>query len=402
MRVLLSTIGSRGDLQPLVALALELRAQRHESRLCAPPDFRELVESHGLAFVPVGPAVRNAGVLRPAAGKPSPEAVRHLMRDTIAGQFAALGEAAVGCDVIVASTALQYAANSIAEQKGIPYFFAAYAPTVLPSPHHAPPPLPGPLPMQGADDNRALWDQQAQRWNELFGPALNEQRAAAGLEPVTDVRSYMFTNRPLLAADPILAPWPTPSDLQVIQTGAWIQRDERPLSTELEAFLQAGEPPIYFGFGSTHTAQENSRAMIQAARALGHRAIVSSGWADLTLMDDERDCLAISEVNVQTLFPRVAAVVHHGGAGTTTAAARAGAPQIVVPHKYDQYYFADRINQLGLGVAHGPTEPTTESLVAALSGALHPEVAVRAKSLSTAIVTDGTAIAAEYVTRMRH
>jgi vancomycin aglycone glucosyltransferase len=358
-----------------------------------------LVEGYGLAFVPVGPAVRNAGVARPAASKPSPEAIRQLMRDTIAGQFGALGEAAVGCDVIVASTALQYAANSIAEQKGIPYFFAAYAPTVLPSPHHAPPPMPGPLPMQGAADNRALWDQQAQRWNELFAPALNEQRAAAGLEPVTDVRRYMFTNRPLLAADPILAPWPTPSDLQVIQTGAWIQRDERPLSPELQAFLDAGEPPIYFGFGSSHTPQENSHAMIQAARALGRRAILSSGWADLTLIDAEVDCLGVSEVNVQALFPRVAAVVHHGGAGTTTAAARAGAPQVVVPHMYDQYYFADRINQLGVGVAHGPTVPTAESLVAALNRVLQPEMAVHAKSLSLAILTNGAAIAAEYVTR---
>src|SRR5262249_53236319 len=158
------------------------------------------------------------------------------------------------------------------------------------------------------------------------GPALNEQRLAAGLNPVTDVRTYMFTQRPLLAADPILAPWPTPSDLQVTQTGAWMLRDQRPLSAGIEAFLAAGEPPIYFGSGSTHRPQETGTKVIAAARALGRRSIVLTGWADLALIDDKPDCLSISEVNLQALFPRVAAVVHHGGAGTTTIAARAGAP----------------------------------------------------------------------------
>ena len=400
MRVLLSTIGSRGDVQPLLALALELRTQGHQCRLCAPPDFRDFVEAYGVPFVAVGPAVRDVGSARQApAAKPSPESVRQLVADTIAGQFATLGEAAAGCDVIVAGTALQYAARSIAELRNIPYFFAAYSPVVLPSAHHAPPPLPGQLPVKEVADNRALWDQQAQRWNELFGVALNEQRAAAGLDPVTDVRTYMFTDRPLLAADPILAPWPMPSELQVTQTGAWMLRDQRPLSAEIEAFLAAGEPPIYFGFGSTHTPHETSRTMIEAARALGRRAIVLTGWADLALVDDKPDCLSISEVNLRALFPRVAAVVHHGGAGTTTMSARAGAPQVVVPHRYDQHYFAQRIDHLGVGVAHAPTVPTSDSLIAALDRALQPDVAVRAKSLASDVRTNGAETAAVYVTR---
>jgi vancomycin aglycone glucosyltransferase len=399
MRVLLSTIGSRGDVQPLLALALELRSQGHQARLCAPPDFRTLVEGHGVPFVAVGPFVRHVGSAQAAAaGRPSPEAIRQLVTETIAGQFATLGEAAADCDVIVASTALQYAARSIAEQKGIPYFFAAYSPIVLPSRYHAPPPMPGQLPTKIAADNRTLWDQQAQHWNELFGPALNEQRAALGLDPVSDVRRHMFTDRPLLAADAALAPWPTSSELHVTQTGAWLLPDQRPLSAALEAFVVAGEPPIYFGFGSTHTPQETSRRMIEAARALGRRAIVLSGWAGLTLVDDEPDCLSISEVNLQALFPRLAVVVHHGGAGTTTAAARAGAPQVVVPQRYDQHYFAERIAQLGVGVAHAPATPTVDSLVAALQRVLQPEVAVRAKFLANAVRTDGTATAAQYVT----
>ena len=147
-----------------------------------------------------------------------------------------------------------------------------------------------------------------------------------GLAPVSDVRSHIFTDQPWLAADPTLAPWPDPADPTVFQTGAWILPDERPLSPELETFLETGEPPVYFGFGSMRAPQDLSQVMIHTARALGRRAIVSRGWADLSLVDDEPDCLAIGEVNQQALFKRVAAVVHHGGAGTTTTAALAGAP----------------------------------------------------------------------------
>jgi vancomycin aglycone glucosyltransferase len=323
------------------------------------------------------------------------------MSETIGGQFATLGQAADGCDVIVASTALQYAAHSIAEQRGIPYFFAAYSPIVLPSTHHPPPEVRREPASNRTADNRTLWDQQAQRWNELFGDALNEQRTAAGLGPITDVRTYMFTDRPLLAADPILAPWPAPSDLQVTQTGAWMMSDTRPLSAELETFLTAGEPPIYFGFGSTHVPQEAGRTALEAARVLGRRAIVSSGWADLARVDDEPDCLIVSEVNLQALFPRVAAVVHHGGAGSTTIAAQAGAPQVVVPQVYDQHYFAERIDHLAVGAAHAPTTPTSGSLVAALDHAFKPDVISRAKSLASSIRTDGARIAADYVTTFK-
>src|SRR5689334_7146982 len=112
MRVLLSTIGSRGDVQPLLALALELHAQGHQSRICAPPDFRDFVEKAGFGFVGVGPAVRHVGSTRSAAASAaasgfSPDAIRRLATDAIVDQFATLGEAAAGCDVIVASTALQ-------------------------------------------------------------------------------------------------------------------------------------------------------------------------------------------------------------------------------------------------------------------------------------------------------
>lgn len=402
MRVLLSTIGSRGDVQPLVALALQLRALDQQVGLCIPPDFRDWIAGLGLPVIPIGPEVRNAGRARRAAttAAPSPEQRRQLAEATVATQFETITAAAQHCDVIVAATALQIAAPSVAEKMGIPYIFAGYCPIVLPSPHHAPPPLPplpGETPPSATAANSELWARSAERFNDLFGAALNARRAAIGLTPVSDVRSHMFTNRPWLAADPTLAPWPDPTDRNVIQTGAWIVADDRPLSRDVETFLDAGEPPVYFGFGSVHASAEAGEAMSQTARALGRRAIVSRGWADLSLRDDRADCLVIGEENLQALFKRVAAVVHHGGAGTTTIAALAGASQVVVPHVYDQHYFARRIHDLGIGTAHAPGTPTIESLTSALERTLQPEVAARAQSIATEMRRDGAQVAAERI-----
>ena len=400
MRVMLSTIGSRGDVQPLVALASRLRALGQDVRVCVPPDFREWIESLGIPVTPVGPEVRKFAASRPADTQaqipPSPEQRQQMGRATVAAQFEAVTAAARGCDIIVAATALQIAARSVAEKMGIPYIFAAYSPTVLPSPHHPPPPLP-PLPGQAPPstrDNRELWARDSARFNDVFGPALNAHRASLGLAPVGDVRSHMFTDRPWLAADPTLGPWPDPADEGVFQTGAWILPDERPLSRELEAFLESGEAPIYFGFGSTRAPQDAGQVMLQAARALGRRAVVSRGWFDASLVDTEADCLSIGEVNVHALFPRVAAVVHHGGAGTTTAAALAGAPQVVIPGHYDQHYWAQRVHTLGIGTAHAPCAPTTDSLTSALERTLRTDVAARARSVATVVRRDGTQVAA--------
>jgi vancomycin aglycone glucosyltransferase len=115
----------------------------------------------------------------------------------------------------------------------------------------------------------------------------------------------------------------------------------------------------------------------------------------LSLLDAEPDCLRIGEVNHQSLFKRVAAVVHHGGAGTTTAAARAGAPQVVIPQHYDQHYWAQRVHQLGIGTAHVPGAVTIDSLTSNLQSALLPEVAARATLVASAMRGDGAMVAAK-------
>ena len=181
----------------------------------------------------------------------------------------------------------------------------------------------------------------------------------------------------------------------MVQTGAWILPDERPLPAGLEAFLDAGPPPVYVGFGSMRAPADVARVAIEAIRAQGHRALVARGWADLAPIDDQDDCFAVGEVNQQALFGRVAAVVHHGGAGTTTTATRAGVPQVVVPQWGDQPYFAGRVADLGIGAAHDVHAPSTESLSAALSTALTPQTRARARAVAGTISADGATVAAK-------
>ncbi|MGC5329947.1 glycosyltransferase [Micromonospora sp. DT62] len=403
MRVLLSTLGSRGDVQPLVALASRLKALGLQVRLCAPPDFARWVATFKIPFVPVGPPWRRSAAPKPRAAvpRPSPAQVRQLAESSIGIQFEVLSAAARDCDAVVASTGLQIAARTVAEKRGIPYVFSAFCPAALPSPQHAPLPLPalGEVPAPASADNRELWAANQRHVNDTFGAPLNALRATIGLVPVEDVSAHIHTDQPWLAVDRTLAPWPDAADRAVYQPGAWLLPDERALPPELTAFLDASdEPCVYVGFGSVAAPPGLLETAVQAVRAVGCRLVVSRGWAPLSLAVRAPDCLVVGEVNQQELFKRVAAVVHHGGSGTTTTAARAGTPQVVIPQVYDQHYFARRVSALGIGGAHPGAVPTVESLTAALSAALRPEVAARAGAFAAAVSTDGAQVAAERLT----
>lgn len=396
MRVLLSTFGSRGDVQPLLALAVALRALGVDARVCAPPD-EEFVELFAAADVPLLPAFTSvrawvAEMLPKRATISLPTVAARVM----AAQYEAINTAAAGCDVIVATGLFSsvMAAQAVAEKRGVRYVHAAYCPMFLPSPDQRPVEYPGHPHPPGVTDNQLLWERDVQVMNELFGGGLNALRASVGLPQVENVRDYVLTGQPWLAADPVLAPAGRAHKIDVVQTGAWILPDERPLPNDLHGFLDAGEPPVYVGFGSLPAPKDFARMAIDIVRAQGRRMLLSRGWADLALADDRDDCYIVGEVNQQALFPRVAAVVHHGGAGTTTAAARAGAPQVVVPQLADQPYWAGRVWDLGIGAAHDGPTPTAESLSAALESALRPGIRARALAVAESICGDGAMRAA--------
>jgi vancomycin aglycone glucosyltransferase len=395
LRVLLSTWGSRGDVEPLLGLAVRLQELGAKARVCAPPDFAELAARVGVEMVPAGRSVR-ALVHGKGGTKPStPADAPRVAAELVAAHFETVGAAADGCDAVVATGLMPAGVRSVAEKRGIPYVLAALQPGSFPSPNQRPLPRPGkPFP-PGETDNRVLWEVDAERVNALYREPLNKHRAMLGLPPVDNVRDHVFTERPWLAADPTLAPWSGSPYLDVVQMGAWILPDQRPLPSDLERFLDAGEPPVYVSMGSVRAPADVAAVAIEAIRAHGRRVVVGRGWADLSLTDDGNDCFAVGEVNHQTLFRRVAAVVHHGGAGTTTTAASAGVPQVVVPQIADQPYWAGRVAELGIGAAHDGPTPTVESLSAALARVLAPEVGARATAVSGMIRTDGTTVAAK-------
>jgi vancomycin aglycone glucosyltransferase len=328
----------------------------------------------------------------------TPEELRRLresMPDLITDQFETLSAAADGCDVIVGANAHQYAAPSIAEHAGIGCVTAVYAPIALPSPDLAPPPTPG----QAADSAPATiaekWRNTAKAWNERALDRINHNRRRLGMNPIDDVLDYVLTDHTWLAADAALAPLPATPGRQVFQTGTWVLVDRTPLPADLEAFIASGEPPIFAGFGSMPAAGDVTRRLIGAARAVGRRIIVSRGWADLDLIDDAPDCIAVGDVSHDVLFPRVAAVVHHGGAGTTAAAARAGVPQVITPMFGDQSYWASRIVDLGVGAMTPHTTMTEESLTDALRQVFDSAVVIRARRLAREVRWDGAVIAAQ-------
>jgi vancomycin aglycone glucosyltransferase len=406
MRVLLSTYGSRGDVEPMVGLAVALRALGAEAQVCAPPDFAGLLDQANVPLVPAGQSVR--AMVREVFAGNKPPSPADLAGGVVAAQFDAVAGAAGGCDVIVTGGLTTAAAGTraAAEKLGIRYMYAAYATCYLPSPHYPPLVFHGQQAAPDETDNLVLWDQNARGLQTAFGAPVNAFRASLGLPAVDNVRDHAYTDHPWLAADPVLAPWPGPgsgpADLDVVQTGAWTRPDERPLPATLKAFLNAGPPPVYVSFGSMplRAADQIARAVIEAVRSQDRRVLLGTGWADLALIDDRDDCFAVGEVNQQALFRRVAAVVHHGGAGTTTTAARAGAPQIVVPQVADQPYWASRVADLGLGVAHDGPVPTAESLSAALEIALAPAVAAHAASVASTVRSDGAQLAAKLLLDM--
>jgi vancomycin aglycone glucosyltransferase len=253
---------------------------------------------------------------------------------------------------------------------------ALYAPTALPS-----------------EDN-------VRSWNERARERVNANRARLGLSPVDDVLRYVVTDHPWLATDPALSPAPAVADMTIVQTGAWMSDDARPLPRDVRAFLDAGEAPVYFGFGSMPVADGTNRLLIEAARTTGWRAIVSRGWGGLTLIDDAPDCIEIDEVDHRALFRRVAVVVHHGGAGTTHEAARAGVPQVIVPMFGDQPFWASRVRALGVGASILPAELSVERLASALDEVTRPPTRERAAALAPQIMPDGANVAARLLSEL--
>jgi UDP:flavonoid glycosyltransferase YjiC (YdhE family) len=198
--------------------------------------------------------------------------------------------------------------------------------------------------------------------------AINRGRATLGLIPIDRPLQHLAGDVILLAADPDLAPLGDDGPERAVTTGAWVlEEKEHTIDARMDAFLGVDPAPVYVGFGSmvSRRVPELAAHAIAAARSVGRRIVLAGGWAQLDrYAEPSDDVLAVAAVPHEEVFPRVAAVVHHGGAGTTTAAARAGVPQVVLPHILDQFYWAHRVDRLGLGPRGLPVDLVTADILA--------------------------------------
>jgi vancomycin aglycone glucosyltransferase len=400
MKVLLAPHGTRGDVQPMIALARALRDRGHDPRFSAPANFVGWIRRHGFDArsngIDVEALLQESGAdLHSLRWQ-----LRHLASLTGA-LFDAVAAASAGADLIVGA-GVQLAASSVAEWRDVPCAFAAFCPCALPS-ALAPPPavktqtLPRWL-------NRLLWDVGGFAAGRILNPHLNRGRAALGLRAAGAVLDELAGDLALVAADSELAPLGDDAPTRAVATDAWIlEPDDVALDPRVEAFLSRDPAPVYIGFGSmiARRVPALAAAAVDAVRAVGRAAIVAGGWAGLDAhLDPADDLLIAGDLPHATVFARVAAVVHHGGAGTTTAAARAGAPQVIVPHILDQYYWAHRVARLGLGPRALPADLVTADVLADRIDAAVGDAAIRKRASALAAAIGGRNGAADAVTHL--
>jgi UDP:flavonoid glycosyltransferase YjiC (YdhE family) len=359
VRILLATHGTRGDVQPVLALAIALRARGHDVRLLTPSNFVDWVRGHGFPCESDGVDVEEV-LRRPDVDINSFRWQMRYFRMLAPQLFRAVSRASADADLIVGA-GVQVAGGWVVDVRGVPYVNAVFCPCAVPSS------LPPAIRAQTlpAWVNRLCWRLGLPLIDAALRGPVNAGRAELGLAPIASPTAMLFQCPTIVAADSELAPLPPDAPPAAVQTDAWILENPAnniALDPALDAFLGEGSPPIYIGFGSM-IATGLDRLVSSLARVTATcrcRMIVAGGWARLHgLMSSSGDVLVIDQAPHQTLFPRVAAVVHHGGAGTTTAAARAGVPQVILPHLLDQFYWARRIEVLGLGPKSLPVRRVT-------------------------------------------
>ncbi len=354
MKLVLATFGTTGDVQPFLALGVELRRRGHSVVLAAPPNFAARAGQAGLAFCALGDAVDDPASLRLFASAyelaGAVEQVQATLQVPIQHAEAcipALLEAAAGADALV-SIPYQAAGRICAELLGLPYVSVHFSP---------------------------FGSSRRPQLSAVAAPRFNALRAAHGLAPVAEPLGPdgISTTLALTPVSPALFPRPSAWPPHHHLTGFWFLDEPFTPDPALQAFVEAGEPPVVIGFGSlTHRdPAAMTRLLLRAVDLAGVRAVIQSGWSGLAAEDPPPQVRFASFIPHRWLFPRAACVVHGGGAGTTAAVLRAGVPSVFVPHWLDQFLWGALALERNLASASLPLkELNAEDLAAAVRAAL--------------------------------
>jgi UDP:flavonoid glycosyltransferase YjiC (YdhE family) len=412
MKFVLACYGSRGDVEPCVAVGRELQRRGHEVRMVVPPDLVDLAQATGISVVACGPdassildAHRNfwTCLFR------NPWRIRDLIRfrrevgEPIMRCWEEMSKAmtllAEDADLLFTGLNFEDAAVNVAEYYDIPLATLHYFPlrvngSLLPF-------LPAPL---GRSAMTIFW------WVSWRGTKKVEdaQRSELGLPKATGPSPRRITERGSLeiqAYDEVCFPrlateWGALTAQRPF-VGALTMESTTDTDDEVAAWIAAGKPPIFFGFGSMPVkSPADTIAMISAACAqLGERALVCSAGTDFSRLPHLDHVKVVGTTNYAAAFPACRAVVHHGGAGTTAAGLRAGVPTLILSTDLDQTLWGTRVKQLKVGTARRFSTVTRESLVADLQTILAPQYVAQAHAIATRMTktSQGIATAADLV-----
>lgn len=390
MRITLLAWGTRGDVQPCVALGIGLKRAGHNVRLCADDDYAPLADRYGLEFFPTGVHFSDFFTSGPApsAGKRGRSPIgmawqmMRTLRDALKELMEAAWQASQASDAILFSSIPIYGYH-IAERLEVPCFWALSMPVFNRTRAWPNPVLPFPLPL-GGSYNLLTHMFIEQSWQQLLGRVFNHwRRERLGLPslslskwPYTELRGQPVTC--FYHYSPLVMPKPPDWGSHIHVTGYWLlehSSDWQPPASLL-AFIMAGPRPIYVGFGSMSLGIRDRKAIVKlAVEALtraGQRGVLAMGRCDLSNVYGSESVLSVGATPHDWLFPRMAAVVHHGGAGTTGAGLRAGIPNIVVPFMADQPFWGERVKLLGAGPNPIPwARLTAERLASAIREAIN-------------------------------
>ncbi|SPM37100.1 glycosyltransferase [Mycobacterium rhizamassiliense] len=406
MKFVIASYGTRGDIEPSIAVGRELMRRGHDVCMAVPPDLVWFVESAGLTGAAYGEDtqawldahrnfwtsfLRNFWRVGRAAGLL--HEVWELATMCWESASSALVSLAEGADVLVTGLGYQEPAANVAEFYDIPlatlHYFPARANGQLVRPL---PPFMGRAAMKVLD-----WTQ----WR-LLKRVEDAQRRELGLPKAKSAASRRIAQRGSLEIQayqelcfPGLADeWAKWEDRRPF-VGGLTMEFATDADDEVASWIAAGTSPIYFGFGSMPVqSPADTVGMISAACArLGERALICAGWSDFSDIPVSDHVKVVGSVNHAAIFPTCRAVVHHGGAGTTAASLRAGVPTLVLSMLGDQPIWGAQVKRLKVGTSRRFSTTTEDTLVADLRQILAPEVAIRAREIATEMTKPAESVA---------
>ena len=348
MKFVVVTYGTEGDTRPLAALSRSLLDSGHEVRLLA--DGATLGSAGPLGV----PAEALAGdiqqVLQPSKeSRPSDTAwalarIANANTESWLRQVVSVGK---GCDAIILSALASFVGLSAAEYLGVKAIGAGFLPITATA--DFPPPLlpPGVVP--------GWLNRVSYGWvNSLVWRALRKSTNAARARVCSlPPRKKVWSTHPILyGVSPSLLPRPRDYPPNVYMCGQWVPpAPEWTPPRELVDFLAAGEPPLYLGFGSMAGLIQPGLLKELIAAVSGRRVLFYPGWSNVSSSELPAGFFIVRDTPHHWLFPQTSVVIHHGGSGTTHSAARAGVPSVVIPLAGDQFFWANRLHELGVAPA---------------------------------------------------